>query len=658
MENPPPDSNKRSRPDRVKKKEDAKNLEQTVVKCSLNTLLLGNKEAKETIKKLIDDRVSVFSRRMVLCSLNLNKMIREFFHEKEDVTSVQLPIFTSTMIRHLMLGLKGCHVVDSSISDFFNRNPELHEKVSLLPRHDYDRNIYSFGATKYLTNYNTFLARNLSSWIKKWIYSKMMKECVTIICKQNKSLDSKMLFRYLLYDLHSWKLDKDMKALKALFPEWVCDQIAIQKQILGNTNITDRWLKLEKSKSKIISYNIWINRFLKSQDAKLVPTSPICTIKSHFITIDTSVVFGIMKSAELVNNEMNFDDFAGLGKEQWGTILKFEKVQGNGRSFTSTVDTDGVSINVHFTKPKAKINVEDSEINEGNEEINVENEENETKVEEDEADKNEDDSKEKETKEPVYDPNDNVWACDPGRTSIFYMVRRNQDGTKDTAKLSRNQYYNESGIFKAKKETEKWMKEIKTEMVELSNETSKGDSLETFNGYMSVILKHWDALWSAKTNKKWANQRLRLYGGKKRCFAKFFNRLESSDKTKKTVIAYGSAKFAPGGKGEISVPVSRAYKECKYRFETVLVSEFRTTVMYNGDKKTQLKSVISKKTGNKIRGLLWFSTNNEGKFIDRDLNAAENILDCFILPTRPEMLCPPKKKKALPPMKIGKVIRK
>jgi hypothetical protein len=44
---------------------------------------------------------------------------------------------------------------------------------------------------------------------------------------------------------------------------------------------------------------------------------------------------------------------------------------------------------------------------------------------------------------------------------------------------------------------------------------------------------------------------MRLYGGKKRVFAKFFKGLVS--KGKKTVVA----KFAPGGKGEMAVPTSK-----------------------------------------------------------------------------------------------------
>ena len=121
-------------------------------------------------------------------------------------------------------------------------------------------------------------------------------------------------------------------------------------------------------------------------------------------------------------------------------------------------------------------------------------------------------------------------------------------------------------------------------------------------------------------------------------FAKFFNGLVS--KGKKTVVAYGAAKFAPGGKGEMAVPTSRAFKECSYRFLTVPVDEFMTTKMYNGDKQTVLKAVQRRDTGATVRGLLWCdsSTKDQSKFVNRDLNAALNIRDCFMARSRPAML--------------------
>jgi hypothetical protein len=83
----------------------------------------------------------------------------------------------------------------------------------------------------------------------------------------------------------------------------------------------------------------------------------------------------------------------------------------------------------------------------------------------------------------------------------------------------------------------------------------------------------WDSVWKETLHPKWANQRLRMYGGKKRVFANYFSQLETPGK--KTVVAFGYAKFAPGGKNEISVPTNWAFKECSYRFQTHAVDEFR-----------------------------------------------------------------------------------
>ena len=70
-------------------------------------------------------------------------------------------------------------------------------------------------------------------------------------------------------------------------------------------------------------------------------------------------------------------------------------------------------------------------------------------------------------------------------------------------------------------------------------------------------MESWDELWNEYTQKKWMKQRLRLYGGKKRVFASFFNKMKTEGK--KTIVGFGSAKFAPGSKGEISVPTCRSY---------------------------------------------------------------------------------------------------
>ena len=118
-----------------------------------------------------------------------------------------------------------------------------------------------------------------------------------------------------------------------------------------------------------------------------------------------------------------------------------------------------------------------------------------------------------------------------------------------------------------------------------------------------------------------------LYGGKKRVFAKFFNNLEKEIKQAvpgcNIVVAYGAAKFAPGGKGELSVPTSRAHKECDSRVNTKVTAEFRSSkVDYKDDSILQNIAVTSKPKF-ALRGVLWNVRREE--FVSRDLNAALNI---------------------------------
>jgi len=166
-------------------------------------------------------------------------------------------------------------------------------------------------------------------------------------------------------------------------------------------------------------------------------------------------------------------------------------------------------------------------------------------------------------------------------------------------------------------------------------------------------------LWKEYLKKRWRRQRFRLYGGKKRIFAKFLNTLGPSDDV---VLAFGAAKFAPGGKGEVSVPTTRAFKECNFRFDIEVVDEFRTSkINYRDDQILDLVATQSIKDAkmSQIRGLLWCrSTDNtnqqKGKFIDRDINAALNIRRC--ISNRPLVLTRAKNNVPIK-QKIGKFIR-
>lgn len=180
-------------------------------------------------------------------------------------------------------------------------------------------------------------------------------------------------------------------------------------------------------------------------------------------------------------------------------------------------------------------------------------------------------------------------------------------------------------------------------MDDMSTVSTKGDSVVDHIAYVQMYLKNKDILWKEMLKKRWARQRIGLYGGKKRIFANFFNAIQNggdeqdkSGQTRRVVVAFGSEKFAPGGRNELSVPTTRAYNECRYRFPTIPIDEFRTTRVYSKDDSI-LGKVGYKGINVAVRGLLWCSSTNNGKFVNRDLNAALNIRRCATGP-RPEAL--------------------
>jgi hypothetical protein len=70
----------------------------------------------------------------------------------------------------------------------------------------------------------------------------------------------------------------------------------------------------------------------------------------------------------------------------------------------------------------------------------------------------------------------------------------------------------------------------------LSASSPKGADLGNFTKYLKTVLEQYDTLWNEYLKPRWAHQRMRLYGGKKRVFAKFFKGLVS--KGKKTVVVW------------------------------------------------------------------------------------------------------------------------
>ena len=551
----------------------------------------------QKIIEAIEDRVNASSKRRWNAMNALNMLIRERFDGFVDPTKAILPNFTNqTFIRQMMLGTKESHYPDADVVDFFQRHPSY---ISNEKRYLGDRNIYSAAATNLVTNIKTHLVANFPRVLKKYLYdvSAMLKD------------DAVDVF----YKVHGWKPRNTNVPKKEV--EEKSKKIRYILGIEDGDTITPQWLK--GNVISILRMFVFINRCLERKDLPLFNILPLCKIKAHCITMDSYVFFGIMKDVGLATN-IHKD----LERDFWHSVFNIKSIIGRGKSFTGTIDTDGVVANVHFQKPK--LYVDDSDNETFKKKLNLEDK--------------------------------RVIGVDPGRTNIFHMVEQLDDGSFKEYKLTRKQYYNESGINDAIKRSIHWNIKLKSELHDLSMVSPKSTRLDKYILYRDALIKNQESLWTEYLKKHWRQQKFRLYGGKKRVFAKFLNRLGPLEKT---VLAYGSAKFAPGGRGELCVPTSRAFKECSYRVRCILVDEFRTSKIHWRDDSILEKVQMRKKDGGlkTVRGLLWCSSTNQerGKFINRDLNAAINILRCVTLPTRPKSLKrDPNKKKIV--QRVGKII--
>jgi hypothetical protein len=356
-------------------------------------------------------------------------------------------------------------------------------------------------------------------------------------------------------------------------------------------------------------------------DEKLYHLAPVCGLRNHFITIDTKILYYLLKSSNLVN--VKIEDFYSNSVKyyHWNKIFKVPK-HTNSREFDYMVDTDGVSACFHFEflvqEFQSKLDYKF------------------------------------EAKDKFMFDNCRVIAIDPGRNNIVYGVERLPDGSDKVYKLTRREYYAKTGIKQANLNTEKWNKEIQHITNLLSEIGGKTAKSVHWNQYIQIIKDNYDVLWNHYTQSKWARQRFHLHIMKNKTLDTFFDRFNLVQQNGQTVrsnqqliVAYGDASFNPNGRCELSVPTNKVYKTCKRFHQTIAVDEFRTSIICNhcNDFVTPVQECCKcydeneekeKNSVKEIRGLRWCNNTMCRKFLNRDKNAALNILQCFF--HRPQIM--------------------
>jgi hypothetical protein len=295
---------------------------------------------------------------------------------------------------------------------------------------------------------------------------------------------------------------------------------------------------------------IYISRFNELNDLKTFNIVPIASNTTKYIGIDTYSLFGILKECKIVS--CNEQQFRVEADEHWKRFLDLYKLKSKKQQdelgnikFTHRIDTDGITLCTHFIKLVKKVKP-----------VNV-------------------------TKSFLKDKR--VLGCDPGRTNIVYMVEKIKDNKTRSFVLKRRQYYEESGINEINRKSKIWNRNIKDVIEALKTVSSKSIDCNKHQEFVNMYINHYQQLWNEKLKSRWSRSHLTAYGGKKKTLERFCNSIKDADRTKSVVVIYGSAKFKPGGLGEVSVPTSQVFKTISKNFFTKLVSEYRTTMVYHKD---------------------------------------------------------------------------
>jgi hypothetical protein len=401
------------------------------------------------------------------------------------------------------------------------------------------------------------------------------------------------------------------------------------RRVLGlgeGDKLDDDWIGEDSNLPGMLGFFAHVLRTLEGYpDEKLFNLLPICSRKRHFITIDTYSLYGIARDANIVNTQCTLATFVANKNDHWGSMLNHSKLLPKGGKFTGTIETDGVSACIHYMRPRPLGD-------DGNPIMTPRK-----------KDKKKSAALQRPS-EPIDLNTTRLLSIDPGRTNLLLVAEVLPDNKVKTYRLTRSQYYQESGITKLGKMSAIWLRDLKLILLSLSNASPKGVNMATFLEFLDVDMSVADVMWRELLKKRWSQQRLRLYGGKKRVIDKFYTRLRDAggNDGRKIVVAYGASKVLPGGKGEVSVPTTKVYKVCKERFDTYLVDEFRTTRVHHEDD-TILEGVGRVTEDGKVevvRGLLWCGSTNQGnsKFVNRDMNGALNIRRCLLLEERPAIM--------------------
>ncbi|KAJ9513720.1 hypothetical protein QJQ45_015479 [Haematococcus lacustris] len=330
--------------------------------------------------------------------------------------------------------------------------------------------------------------------------------------------------------------------------------------------------------------------------------TPLARAGVHFVKVDSRVLHGVCKQLGLTRETVKAFTAEPARSNHWDRWFSTGKLANQGFKFERTVETDGVSVCVHYTRPLPPPPAPPSAAGPSSSNSSPAAAPGAAAVAAHEVGLPRIGKGLAEQREFVFNPDTQIGVgIDPGVTQAVSAASGVWDPMTGQLhadqlrrwKLTKGEVKHGSGLNNARRDTERWLAPIKPHLQHLAAASPAGTSLEANLKHITVTLATWDAVWEVYLDPKWAEQRLRLYGAQDRTLEQFFKKLEEGmaevsmerhGHAKQLVVFFGAAGIGTrGGWGADAVlracckVVCRTRGTDQRRGRVVLVDEHRTS---------------------------------------------------------------------------------
>ncbi|KAJ9531267.1 hypothetical protein QJQ45_006730 [Haematococcus lacustris] len=308
--------------------------------------------------------------------------------------------------------------------------------------------------------------------------------------------------------------------------------------------------------------------------------TPLARAGLHFVKVDSRVLHGVCKQLGLTRETEKVFCAEPARSNHWNRWFSTGKLANQGFEFERTVETDGVSVCVHYTRPLPTPPAPPSAAGPSSSNSSPVAAPAAAAVAAHELGLPRIGKGLAEQREFVFNPATQIGVgIDPGVTQAVSAASGVWDPTTGQLladqlrrwKLTKGQVKHGSGLNNARRATEQWLTPIKPHLQHLAAASSAGTSLEANLKHITVTLATWDAVWEVYLDPQLEEDMAQVS-------------MERHGRVKQLVVFFGAASIGTrGGWGADAVlracckVVCRPRGTDQRRGRVVLVDEHRTT---------------------------------------------------------------------------------